>query len=176
MSPIDPRATRRAPVSASGSGPYGSLGPDERPRRPESVPLYAPIGGVVALLRGFRKRCPRCGERNTFATFFEMRTACLRCDLRFAREEGGFLGALTLNYVVAILAWVVLLVVVLIFTVPDVPVLPLLLASVVVMVLTPLWFYPRSKMIWAAVEFLVARSDPDYREPVARDPRAKDLE
>ena len=72
--------------------------------------------------------------------------------------------------------WIVLLVVVLIFTVPDVPVPLLLGLSLVVMVLMPLWFYPRSKMIWAAVEFLVARSDPDYREPVARDPRADDLE
>jgi hypothetical protein len=71
---------------------------------------------------------------------------------------------------------VILLVVVLILTVPDVPVPLLLGLSLVVMVLMPLWFYPRSKMIWAAVEFLVARSDPDYREPVARDPRADDLE
>jgi hypothetical protein len=109
-----------------------------------------------------------------FVTYFQMRSECPRCHLRFAKEEGGFLGALTLNWLVAILAWVVLLVVVLILTVPDVPV-PLLL-SLVVMVLMPLWFYPRSKMIWAAVEFLVARSEPDYREPVARDPRAEDLE
>ena len=109
-------------------------------------------------------------------TYFQMRTECPRCHLRFAKEEGGFLGALTLNYLAAILVWVVLLVVVLIFTVPDVPVVPLLVMSVVVMVLVPLWFYPRSKMIWAAVEFLVARSDPDYREPVARDPRAEELE
>jgi uncharacterized protein (DUF983 family) len=138
--------------------------------------LYAPVGGTVVLLRGLRKRCPRCGERNTFVTYFEMRTACPRCGLRFAREEGGFLGALTLNYIMAFAVWVVLLVVVLIFTVPDVPVAPLLAGSVVLMVLMPLWFYPRSKMIWAGVEFLVARSDPDYREPVARDPRAKDLE
>jgi uncharacterized protein (DUF983 family) len=138
--------------------------------------LYAPVGGTLALMRGLRKRCPRCGERNTFVTYFEMRTACPRCGLRFAKEEGGFLGALTLNYIVAFAVWVVLLVVVLIFTVPDVPVAPLLAGSVVLMVLMPLWFYPRSKMIWAAVEFLVARSDPDYREPVARDPRAKDLE
>ena len=105
-----------------------------------------------------------------------MRNECPRCHLRFAKEEGGFLGALTLNYLVAILAWLVLLVVALILTVPDVPVAPLLLMSLVIMVLVPVWFYPRSKMIWAAVEFLVAKSDPDYREPVARDPRADDLE
>lgn len=130
----------------------------------------------MALLRGLRKRCPRCGERNVFVTYFQMRGECPRCHLRFAKEEGGFLGALTLNWLVAISAWVVLLVVVLILTVPDVPVPLLLVLSLGVMVLMPLWFYPRSKMIWAAVEFLVARSDPDYREPVARDPRADDLE
>jgi hypothetical protein len=105
-----------------------------------------------------------------------MRTECPRCQLRFAKEEGGFLGALTLNFIFAVVAWVVLLIVVLAMTVPDVPVLPLVLASVAVMVLVPLWCYPRSKMLWAAVEFLVLRSDPDYREPVMRDPRARDLE
>jgi hypothetical protein len=40
----------------------------------------------------------------------------------------------------------------------------------------PLWFYPRSKTIWAAVEFMVLKTDPDYRAPVRRDPRARDLE
>jgi hypothetical protein len=105
-----------------------------------------------------------------------MRTECPRCQLRFAKEEGGFLGALTLNFIAAVLAWVVLLTVVLVRTVPDVPVVPLVAASVAVMVLVPLWFYPRSKMLWAAVEFLVLRSEPDYRAPVARDPRARDLE
>ena len=64
----------------------------------------------------------------------------------------------------------------LILTVPDVPVLPLLIASVAVLILVPLVFYPNSKSTWAAVEFLVERTDPDYRAPVARDPRARDLE
>lgn len=157
-------------------GAYGSLGPEEDPRSPASRPLYPTVGGVASLLRGLRRRCPRCGDPNTFVTYFQMRSECARCHLRFAREEGGFLGALTLNYIAAVLLWVLLLVVVLVATVPDVPVVPLLVMSVVVMVLGPLWFYPRSKMIWAAVEFLVARSDPDYREPVSRDPRADELE
>jgi hypothetical protein len=38
------------------------------------------------------------------------------------------------------------------------------------------WFYPRSKAIWAAIEFLVERSQPEYRTPLRRDPRAKGLE
>ena len=105
-----------------------------------------------------------------------MRGECPRCHLRFAKEEGGFLGALTLNWLVTILAWVVLLVVVLIMTVPDVPVVPLVIASIVIMVVVPLLTYPNMKGVWAAIEFLVAKSQPDYREPVVRDPRQENLE
>jgi len=101
---------------------------------------------------------------------------CPNCTLRFEREQGGFLGAMTINFLVSIVAWVAMFVVVLFFTVPDVPVAPLMIASVVVLVAVPLWFYPRSKTIWAAIEFLVARSEPEYRTPVRRDPRTMDLE
>ncbi len=83
---------------------------------------------------------------------------------------------MTLNYLIGVVVWVAMLAIVLAFTVPDVPVVPLLIASVVVFVAVPLWFYPRSKTLWAAIEFLIERSDPDYRSPVKRDPRRRDLE
>ena len=83
---------------------------------------------------------------------------------------------MTLNYSIAVVVWVAMLAVVLTFTVPDVPVVPLLAASATVFVAMPLWFYPRSKTLWAGIEFLVERSDPEYRSPVRRDPRAKELE
>jgi hypothetical protein len=111
-----------------------------------------------------------------FVSWFVMRTACPRCEWRFEKEEGGYLGAMTLNYTGAILLWIVVLIVGLILTVPDVPVWPLLAASAVVLIGVPLLFWPRSKAIWAAVEYLALRTDPDYRAPVRRDPRARDLE
>ena len=157
-----------------GSNPYGSL--DPRTPEPAPRPLFPQVSTTRALLRGFRKRCPRCGERDTFVTWFQQRTTCPRCDLRFAKEEGGFLGAMTLNYMVAIGAWLVVLTVAIVLTVPDVPVVPLLIISAAILVLVPLWFYPRSKGIWSAVEFLVLRSEPDYRPPVARDARQRELE
>jgi hypothetical protein len=83
---------------------------------------------------------------------------------------------MTLNYVFAVVVWLIALGVALAFTVPDVPVAPLLAGSIAILVFVPLWFYPRSKGLWAAVEFLVARSDPDYRSPVRRDPRSTGLE
>ena len=109
-------------------------------------------------------------------SWFTMRQTCPRCELRFEKEEGGFLGAMVLNYVVAIGLWIVMLVVGLVLTVPDVPVVPLLVASAIVLIVVPLLGYPRSKTTWAAIEYLALRTDPDYRAPVRRDPRARDLE
>ena len=127
-------------------------------------------------MRGVRKRCPRCGERDTFLSWFEMRKACPRCEWRFEKEQGGYLGAMVVNYGAAIGLWLVVLLAGLVLTVPDVPVVPLTIASIVVLVLVPIAFYPRSKTIWAAVEYLVLRADPDYHAPVHRDPRARGLE
>ncbi|HEX6581605.1 MAG TPA: DUF983 domain-containing protein [Actinomycetota bacterium] len=157
-----------------GSNPYDSLEPGTPDPIPQ--PSFHEVSSIGAITRGFRKRCPRCGERDAFVTWFQTRTACPRCDLRFAKEEGGFLGAMTLNYVVAIGIWLIVLVVGIILTVPDVPVAALLVASAIVLIGVPLWFYPRSKMIWAAVEFLVLRGTPEYRPPVARDARQRELE
>jgi hypothetical protein len=105
-----------------------------------------------------------------------MRTACPRCEWRFEKEEGGYLGAMVLNYIVAVGLWLVVLVVGLILTLPDVPVLALTLASVAVLLLVTLAFYPRSKTIWAAVEYLVLRAEPGYHPPMHRDPRSRRLD
>ncbi len=126
------------------------------------------------MLRGLTKRCPRCGNKGMFLTWATLREKCRRCGLRFEAQEGGFLGAMTLNYLFAVIAWLVVLVVALVLTVPDVPVAPLLIASVVVMVGMPLLLAPTSKSLWATVEFLVLRSDPDYVPPMGRRDAATD--
>jgi uncharacterized protein (DUF983 family) len=156
-----------------GSDPYSSLEPHPGPR---SASVFPQVSSTTALFRGLRKRCPRCGERDTFVSRFKPKRACPRCELRFAKEEGGFLGAMTLNYAVAIGLWLVALIVGVVLTVPDVPVVPLLIMSAVVLIGVPLWFYPRSKMTWAAVEFLILQGEPEYRPPVARDAHQRELE
>jgi uncharacterized protein (DUF983 family) len=152
--------------------PYGALDPGDRGQ----APLLEEASSATVFARGLRKRCPRCGERRVWRTWFQAKPRCPRCDLRFEQEEGGWLGAMTINYAVACVVWLVALVVALAVTVPDVPVLPVLALSVVILGGVPLWFYPRSKMLWAAVEFLTARSEPGYRTPTARDRRAGSVE
>jgi uncharacterized protein (DUF983 family) len=142
--------------------PYGSLEPGASGGEP-AHPTEA--SGTVALVRGLRKRCPRCGERRIFEGWFSLRTLCPRCSLRFEEEEGGFLGAMTINYAVAFGVWIVVLAAVLVVTAPEVPVPGLIGMSVIVLGLVPLWSYPRSKTTWAAIEWLAHRTDPDYRPP-----------
>ena len=162
-------------VDPSSPNPWGSLEPEgEGPGAP--VPLYPEVGSWRTLGRGLRKRCPRCASGGIFSSWFALRAACPRCELRFEKEEGGYLGAMVLNFIVAVGLWVALMAIWLAFTVPDVPVAPLSVASCVLLIVVPLIFYPNSKAIWAAVEFLVLKTDPDYRPPVRRDPRAKGLE
>jgi uncharacterized protein (DUF983 family) len=149
-------------------GPYDSLDPE----RPEARPERNSPGVVRAVLRGFFKRCPRCGARHIFDAWFTLRERCPRCELQFQREEGGFLGAMTINYAVAAIIWIPVLIVGFALTSPDPPVLTLTLISIAIMVVVPLLFYPNSKSIWAAVEYLVSESeglDEDPTEPFPGD-------
>jgi uncharacterized protein (DUF983 family) len=144
--------------------------PSTRPERADRQPHEPSV--LRALLRGLAKRCPRCGERDLFVHWLRIRDRCPRCRLRLEREEGGFLGAMTINYSATTLTWVAFLVIWLLVDLPGVRVAPLTVASVVLVGLLPLVFYPVSKMLWAAVDYLVFRSSPDYAsaDPADRAP------
>lgn len=104
------------------------------------------------LLRGLRKRCPRCGAGGLFSTFFTLRDACPRCGLRFEREDGYWVGAMTIAIVVTMLVFVAVMTVVIILTWPDLPVGPLIAVGVVLNTLFPIVFYPSTKTLWLAVD------------------------
>ncbi len=54
------------------------------------------------LVWGLCLRCPRCGARSLFRTWFTMYESCFVCQLRFEREQGYFLGAMYINYGVTV--------------------------------------------------------------------------
>jgi hypothetical protein len=76
---------------------------------------------------------------------------------------------MALNYGATTLVWLVLLVVWLALDLPDVHVALLTIASIGVAIVVPLVFWPSSKSIWAAIDYLVDRSDPGYASRDAAD-------
>ena len=111
---------------------------------------------------GYGVRCPRCGGRGLFASAFTIRRVCPTCELPLEREDGGFLGAMSVNYTVTALAFVALLVVWLAVDLPDVNTAGLILASAAVAVVVPLLFFRSAKVIWTGVDYLVWRTQPGY--------------
>ena len=59
------------------------------------------------LARGLTHRCPNCGAKKLFkeGTLFELNSACPDCGLKIERDEGFFLGSMSLNYGVTLLGF-----------------------------------------------------------------------
>lgn len=144
--------------------PYGSLDPRASAPRRGSEPAASRV-----LARGLLLACPRCGGRGLFVHPLKVRDRCPRCRLRLEREEGGFLGAMTLNFAMTVAAWLALLAIWLVIDLPDVQVTALTVASIVLMIAAPLGLWSVSKTLWAAIDYLVYRSDPDYASLDAAD-------
>lgn len=55
-------------------------------------------GQIVA--RGLLNACPNCGGRTLFGSgmLFRLNKECPRCSFHFERDEGFFLGSMSLNY------------------------------------------------------------------------------
>lgn len=171
--PEGERASEDEPGGEPDHAPSPAPGWSPKPRTQRPTPAPAKRrgepGATKAFLRGATKRCPRCGAGGLFSSWFRIREKCPRCGLRLEREEGGFLGAITLNYIATAVAWVALLVIWLIVDLPDLHVAALTIASLAVAVLVPLLFWPFSKTIWCAVDYLIYRTSPDYGSREAAD-------
>ena len=112
-----------------------------------------------ALLRGLAKRCPWCGQKKLFRRWLSLPERCPRCDLRFEREEGAFLGSLALNYGVTGLAFLALFIASLVLTLPDPPVLRITVASLLLVAILPVILYPFAKTTWAALDLILHGMD-----------------
>ena len=113
---------------------------------------------------GLTRRCPRCGSGDLFRRWFTIVERCPRCGLRFEREEGYWAGALAINIGIAGAVFVLVFVVGVALTAPDIPVVELLVILVPLMIVVPVVYYPFSKTLWMAVDrALLQHLDPRER-------------
>jgi len=102
------------------------------------------------LVRGLRRRCPRCGEGRIFRGWFAMNDRCPVCGRRFNRAPGYLLGSIYFNYGVT-----ALLVVVMYFTLYFSETLEgkqLLVALTAFSMAFPLWFFRYARSLWIAFD------------------------
>jgi uncharacterized protein (DUF983 family) len=107
---------------------------------------------ALALWRGLRRKCARCGQGKLFTRWFRMVPDCPYCHLHFEREPGYWVGAVAINTAVIGFLFAVVLVVFSALTVPDIPWVTLLLLEIPLMGLGPIAFYPYSKTLWVAID------------------------
>jgi uncharacterized protein (DUF983 family) len=62
-------------------------------------------GQIIA--RGLANRCPNCGGRTLFqaGSPFRLNPECPQCGLKIEKDEGFFLGAMSLNYGVTLVVF-----------------------------------------------------------------------
>jgi uncharacterized protein (DUF983 family) len=113
---------------------------------------------------GFTRRCPRCGSGHLFRRYLTMERDCPRCKLHFEREPGYFAGALAINIIAVGGLFAIVFVALLVATVPDVPVVELLIVLIPIALFGPIIYYPFSKTVWVAVDrAFLQRLDPNER-------------
>ena len=140
------------PPEATGGAPFHDL-----PRQPKDI---APATALHAISDGIRLRCPACGNPSMFRSFFTMRPFCPECGVVYEREQGSYVGAMYLNLILTefffIIGFVLLEVVFHASTLTE------LLILVPFNGLFPVWFYPRSRGVWAGILYLCGDL---YRDP-----------
>ena len=113
------------------------------------------------LRRAVMLRCPWCGSRRTFVRrWLGKYDRCRTCGIRWRREEGFELGAVTINIVLTFIVLTAAMTIGFIRTSPDIPVLPMVLSLVGVAILMPIVIYPFTFTIWLAFDLAVHRPDP----------------
>jgi hypothetical protein len=91
-----------------------------------------------------------------------MKERCPRCDYTFEREEGFFLGAYTINLVIAeglLLFLAIVPLIAILATRPDVSLWPFVGIGLAAAIVAPLVFYPFSRTIWSAIDLVLRPAD-----------------
>ena len=115
-------------------------------------PARPTLGTLVG--RALLLRCPRCGARGIWRSWFKMKHACPVCGQVFERGEAHdfFIGAYLINLVVAETAAIVVAAVMWIVLGSRVSFNVLWGASMALAIVMPMLFYPFARELWLALD------------------------
>jgi len=123
------------------------------------------VSNSKMLWRGLLRRCPACGGAKTHRSYGTMLDECPQCSLKFERIFGHSIGYIGLNTVVTFGVTFVVLLVGSIATRPDIPVVPLLIATVLSAGVLPVLFLPSAHTMWTAIDLIARPLTPGEIDP-----------
>ena len=113
-----------------------------------------------AVWRGATKQCARCGERKLFRRWVSMVERCPRCGHKFERSDGYWLGSIMMNMSVTFFVFLVVFFGGLAITWGDTPWFGLLIVTLAINALFPVFFHPFSRTLWVGMELAARPLEP----------------
>lgn len=101
------------------------------------------------------RRCPVCGGKKIFCSYYKLEERCPTCSYRFERESGYWVSAIIVNTAVTFALFGLFFVGTLIAMYPDVSWGPVLIIGGIVNLMFPVFFFPFSKTLLMAFDLWV---------------------
>jgi uncharacterized protein (DUF983 family) len=116
----------------------------------------------LLLWRALRLRCPHCGGKKLFETFFKLKVQCPTCGLRLERGEGDyFVGAYLFNLIAVELILFFCVCGFVYVTWPNPPWDLITWVTATLMLSGCMLCYPFSKTTWLAVDIAIRPLSPE---------------
>jgi uncharacterized protein (DUF983 family) len=117
---------------------------------------------LTMVLRGAALRCPRCGGRKLFRSWFKLKERCPRCGYKIEREAGFWLGGYVMNVVIGegLLAVYLLYFASKAISDPEMPIASWLVVAVILAIVPPVLLFPLSRTTWMAFDLLIHPLEP----------------
>ena len=127
-------------------------------------PIASPWPSPTRMLfRAFALRCPRCGGRGIWRSWFKMKHECPACGLLLERGESEdyWLGAYMFNLVAAEIISVAIAVLLIIVSWPHVSWNLVWAISIILAIVMPFLFFPFARDLWLAFDLMFRRHEED---------------